>query len=567
MLHCLCPPMKGKPSKVPSDVDLFIYGLDSAGATRKVTSMLEWVEERARQTGHAPRVFRSQHALTICQRGKANIQVILRLYRSPTEVLAGFDLDCCCVAYDGRRVLALPRALSAIRTSVNLADPSRRSLSYEARLHKYAGRGFAVGVPGLQHHRAVQFAWRWSKSALKEKLVGLAQLVAKDARGALWDRRASEFPSTQDDRTEHGGEQALMAENDRELDVGGVHRGDEDRDYDRYLAGLLDNRQADDPPPHEPLKEQPLADGSTLLTGTLAQTLDANNSHGPLKFVEHDPGRQVLSGSFHPLPAHTWGQGLLATPLLDWYRDRHAHQEDPPPTTRLFGRPSVRDLLQAALSLPWPPPAAALPHDNSRRRCVWRFGLRQVGWLPTPLMSDEAWSAVESAALMLYVAHITSLPWQLIVDDSSRGGVLGSISEVLFAVIDAQHCSSSDRDSNRGRAADEPHEQQQHEQQHAQQQHRQQQQQQGDGGVTWSDAALQRAVAVLARAIKLVAWVETFHQQHRDPHSAHRKRDPQPDSCCFRYGFAGLQEMLRFVALHIVILPRQDGLQTQRKTI
>ena len=29
---------------------------------------------------------------------------------------------------------------------------SRRSLSYEARLYKYAKRGFAVAVPGLQRY-------------------------------------------------------------------------------------------------------------------------------------------------------------------------------------------------------------------------------------------------------------------------------------------------------------------------------------------------------------------------------------------------------------------------------
>lgn len=30
-----------------------------------------------------------------------SIQIVLRLYSSPAEILAGFDVDCACVAYDG----------------------------------------------------------------------------------------------------------------------------------------------------------------------------------------------------------------------------------------------------------------------------------------------------------------------------------------------------------------------------------------------------------------------------------------------------------------------------------
>jgi hypothetical protein len=42
-----------------------------------------------------------------------------------------------------------PRAERAIKTNVNWVDLSRRSLSYETRLLKYAARGFRIGVVGL----------------------------------------------------------------------------------------------------------------------------------------------------------------------------------------------------------------------------------------------------------------------------------------------------------------------------------------------------------------------------------------------------------------------------------
>ncbi|VDB96052.1 unnamed protein product [Peniophora sp. CBMAI 1063] len=77
-------------------------------------------------------------------------EIILRLYASPAEVLAGFDVDCCAVAYTPGKVLVSPRALAAHIRQANLADPARRSPSYEVRLAKYAARGFEIHVPGLR---------------------------------------------------------------------------------------------------------------------------------------------------------------------------------------------------------------------------------------------------------------------------------------------------------------------------------------------------------------------------------------------------------------------------------
>ena len=76
-------------------------------------------------------------------------------------MLVGFDIDCCSVGFDGASVHAIPRSKRAINTRCsnynnnnlillgNLVDMSRRSLTYETRLYKYATRGFSVAVPGL----------------------------------------------------------------------------------------------------------------------------------------------------------------------------------------------------------------------------------------------------------------------------------------------------------------------------------------------------------------------------------------------------------------------------------
>lgn len=78
------------------------------------------------------------------------IQIVLRLYRSPAEVLAGFDVDAPCCAYDGKRVWANPRAIVAVLRQCNTVDMTRRSPSYEVRLAKYSSRGFEIHVPGLK---------------------------------------------------------------------------------------------------------------------------------------------------------------------------------------------------------------------------------------------------------------------------------------------------------------------------------------------------------------------------------------------------------------------------------
>jgi hypothetical protein len=79
-----------------------------------------------------------------------NVQIVLRLYSSPAEVLAGFDVDVACCAYDGDRVWANPRAIVSMMRQSNTVDMTRRSPSYEVRLAKYSSRSFEVYIPGLK---------------------------------------------------------------------------------------------------------------------------------------------------------------------------------------------------------------------------------------------------------------------------------------------------------------------------------------------------------------------------------------------------------------------------------
>lgn len=112
------------------------------------------------------------------------VQIILRLYDSPAQILAGFDIDAACCAFDGeaclsqcgrcfidneigRTVWVNPRSLTAVMRQSNTIDITRRSPSYELRLAKYTEQGFEIFVPSLSRTKVnplVFFLLRKSRS-------------------------------------------------------------------------------------------------------------------------------------------------------------------------------------------------------------------------------------------------------------------------------------------------------------------------------------------------------------------------------------------------------------------
>ena len=132
------------------DIDLFLYGLDAEQAKAKIQEIHQAILDVSRRP---PFVVINGHAVTFYREfPNRSIQVITRLYKSPSEVLLGFDVDSCCVGFDGERVLCAPRTVRAFNTRCNIVDMSRRSLSYESRLFKYAKREFACIVPDIERN-------------------------------------------------------------------------------------------------------------------------------------------------------------------------------------------------------------------------------------------------------------------------------------------------------------------------------------------------------------------------------------------------------------------------------
>ncbi len=126
-----------------SDIDVFV--MDKKKAEKWISSQ----KEVLRTTNC---VSFSIHAL---EDKYIKIQVILRLYKAPTEIVHGFDLDCVGILWDGTlsngkpNLWATERALYAHEHRVNWFDPARASPSYAFRLSKYSLRGYQIMLPGF----------------------------------------------------------------------------------------------------------------------------------------------------------------------------------------------------------------------------------------------------------------------------------------------------------------------------------------------------------------------------------------------------------------------------------
>ncbi|KAK6958209.1 hypothetical protein Daesc_001004 [Daldinia eschscholtzii] len=154
-----------------SDVDLFLYGLDEQQAIEKIKD----IETRVRDAILSEvTVVRTKNAITICsQYPTRHIQIVLRVYKTISEILTGFDIDCSCAAYDGQQVYCTPRALASYITQINPIDLSRRSPSYENRLSKYSHRNFEVYWSELDRSRVDPTIFERSF----QRVLGLARLL------------------------------------------------------------------------------------------------------------------------------------------------------------------------------------------------------------------------------------------------------------------------------------------------------------------------------------------------------------------------------------------------------
>ena len=178
------------------DLDLFVYGLTTIEATCKVEQVMRSIREDAANkepgtdnpyleddSNDQMLAIRTPNCVSFVVGGgntddlMPHVQIILRIYRTPAEILLGFDVDACCCGFDGDKVWLHQRAVRAIERGENMVDASRQSASYVSRLRKYATRGFAVAVPGLDLIRVRKAV---ADTKIRDLPMGLCHLIRYD---------------------------------------------------------------------------------------------------------------------------------------------------------------------------------------------------------------------------------------------------------------------------------------------------------------------------------------------------------------------------------------------------
>jgi hypothetical protein len=133
-----------KPRNI-ADYDLFVVG--TMEPEKILVSFIQYLNSICKINC----ALRTRDAVTLSVNTSGEplkIQVILRSYASPSEVVTGFDLDASAICwYEGQLYMA-PRALYSLETMCLFHDVDRMSTSYNHRLLKYSmKKGFCIRLP------------------------------------------------------------------------------------------------------------------------------------------------------------------------------------------------------------------------------------------------------------------------------------------------------------------------------------------------------------------------------------------------------------------------------------
>ncbi|KAI0303314.1 hypothetical protein B0F90DRAFT_1710051 [Multifurca ochricompacta] len=326
-----------------SDVDLFLYGLTAKEAERKIITIYEAVRD---SIPWDVTCVRTKHTISIhSQYPYRSVQIVLRLYSSPAEILAGFDVDAPCCAYDGDRVWANPRAIVSMMRQSNTVDMTRRSPSYEVRLAKYSSRGFEIYVPGLKRKEIDPTIYERAVGRVQglARLLAIEKLATPEARSRYQHRRSVlRGRPTQDInhiiyvRSERRYKCDLKAET--------AFSGLEMSDYDivnlhipygpgwdaKRIEKLIYKTDFGANSPYNPKNKNRSLHRHSAFFGIIQECMEDCCEHCPepqnevehnlqdeedksyvrgrIAFIEEDPGRQSISGSFNPIDEGEWSE-------------------------------------------------------------------------------------------------------------------------------------------------------------------------------------------------------------------------------------------------------------------
>ncbi|EFA81102.1 hypothetical protein PPL_05938 [Heterostelium album PN500] len=286
-----------------SDIDIFLYDLTEAEATDRLVKLYHYFKAKSPSMD----VIRTKYAVTFVNpKPSRNIQVVLRIYRSPAEVLMGFDIDCCSIGFDGQNVYALPRARRAIVNGINCISMTRRSLTYESRLFKYAKRGFGILVS--EYSRAHISKQIYSKPF--EQSTGLARLLQ------LENRYVNSFNGhvPQDDKSDYDNIEIPYAGYSVHSLINIINYKDKSQFFGKKLSEFRHRHIA--VTGFETAMQGKASWCKKCMAGDLPTGGGPDGGeyvHGPITWVTQNPGRQLLTGSFHPVNDEQWASSALST--------------------------------------------------------------------------------------------------------------------------------------------------------------------------------------------------------------------------------------------------------------
>ncbi|CAA7269211.1 unnamed protein product [Cyclocybe aegerita] len=340
-----------------SDVDLFLWGLNNEQAEAKIKTIYEAVRD---SVPWDVTCIRTKHTISIhSQYPYRSVQIVLRLYQSPAEILAGFDIDAPCCAYDGSRVWANPRSIVAMMRQCNTVDVTRRSPSYEVRLSKYSNRAFEVYVPTLV--RGEIDPTIYERSIVK--MEGLARLLVLEKLKDN-DMRTTFLQGRRTLRGRPGGVSTYSRRNKRhykgdlktEVDL-----GLEMNDYDvvqlhipygpgwdaRRIEKLVYQTDLGMNSTFNPKNKGRRLHRHPAFFGTIEECIedccencpkpidederklqvdeDEKYISGRLKFIQENPGRQSMTGSFNPIDVGEWSEQVYTKPTEKFFTAIAAH--------------------------------------------------------------------------------------------------------------------------------------------------------------------------------------------------------------------------------------------------
>ncbi|KAG9255835.1 ankyrin repeat protein [Emericellopsis atlantica] len=272
-----------------SDIDLFLYGLTEEAALAKISQLEAAIRRNQRLSHGCGLTIRTANAVTFVSPRWPfrHVQVILRLYRSISEILTGFDVDCACVAFDGKQVYSNPRGVAALTTRTNLIDLSRRSPSYENRLYKYRSHQFDAYWPALDRSQIDES--QCVRTTEHPKVEGLARLLffenlVKKYKNSYHQRRRLQTIDENGLPT-HSGYAMLEIPYGERFTANKVRKFVAFHSKEPYIFGSVDK----------------------VLQGKTPESSKKNVAElgSKVVFLTDDPGRQMI-GSFNPITEDDW---------------------------------------------------------------------------------------------------------------------------------------------------------------------------------------------------------------------------------------------------------------------